>query len=112
MAVHKVLAQLESAATTAETLYTVPAATIAKLTRINLANITASDITVRLAIRPAGATLANKHYLLYGATIPANDALSLSLDGVYLQKTDVVTVYASGANALCSTLWGSEGAER
>jgi hypothetical protein len=43
-----------------------------------------------------GATLANEHYIAYGATCPANDMIALTL-GLTLAATDVVTVYASSA---------------
>jgi hypothetical protein len=71
-----------------------------------VANRDTSSATYRIAIRPAGATIANQHYIAYGATVPANDTISLTL-GVTLATTDVITVYASTAN-LSVNIFGAE----
>jgi long-subunit fatty acid transport protein len=59
-----------------------------------------------VAIRPAGATLANSHYLAYDASLPANDTTILTI-GITLAATDVVTVYAGSANVAFG-LYGCE----
>jgi long-subunit fatty acid transport protein len=48
-------------------------------------------------VRPAGASIANQHYLVYDSAIPANDSITLTL-GLSLAATDVVSVYAGNAN--------------
>lgn len=93
---YKVLGQANPAATTATTLYTAPGATSAVISTINVCNQAASSATFRIAVRPAGATLAAAHYLAYDVTIAANDSIALTL-GITLAATDVVTVYASSA---------------
>lgn len=103
--VYKVLGQSNPAATTATTLYTVPAATSAVCSTLSVANLGVST-TFRIAIRPAGATLANQHYIVYDSAINAGSAVYLTL-GVSLATTDVVTVYAGTAN-LAFSLFGSE----
>ena len=62
--VYKVLGQSNPAATTATTLYTVPAATSTVVSTIVVANLGVSG-TYRIAIRPAGAALASSHYIAY-----------------------------------------------
>jgi hypothetical protein len=57
-------------------------------------------------VRPAGATLANEHYIAYDSTVGANDSTMLTI-GITLAATDVVTVYASTAN-LSFSAFGSE----
>lgn len=104
--VYKVLGQSNPAATTATTLYTVPASTSTVVSTINVCNQSASNDTFRIAIRPAGETLAAKHYIAYGTSIPANDSISLTI-GITLATTDVVTIYAGTAN-LSFNLFGSE----
>jgi glucose-6-phosphate dehydrogenase assembly protein OpcA len=104
--VYKVLGQSNPAATTATTLYTVPAATEAIISTIVIANLTATAATFRIAIRPNGATLANSQYIAYDITVGASDSTALTL-GVTLDATDIVTVYASTAN-LTFTAFGSE----
>lgn len=103
---YKVLGQSAPAATTATTLYTVPSATEAVVSTISVCNRSSTSATFRIAVRPAGATLANQHYLVYDATIVSNDTKALTI-GVTLAATDVVTVYASTAN-LSFSLFGSE----
>ena len=72
---YKVLGTSNPAATTATTLYTVPAATSAIVSTINVCNQAASSGAFRIAIRPAGATLAANHYIAYDTSIPANDSI-------------------------------------
>jgi glucose-6-phosphate dehydrogenase assembly protein OpcA len=102
----KVLGQSAPSATTATTLYTVPADTSAVVSTIVVANRTISDATYRIAIRPAGATLANQHYIAYNVTVGAGDSTTLTL-GITLAATDVVTIYASTAD-LSFNIFGSE----
>ena len=94
---YKVLGTSNPAATTATTLYTVPAATSTIVSTINICNQAATSGTFRLAVRPAGATLANSHYIAYDTPIPGNDSIALTM-GITLATTDVITVYASSAN--------------
>jgi glucose-6-phosphate dehydrogenase assembly protein OpcA len=103
---YKVLGQSNPSATTATTLYTVPAATQAVISTIVIANLTATAATFRIAVRPAGATLANSQYIAYDITVGASDSTALTL-GVTMNTTDVLTVYASTAN-LTFTAFGSE----
>ena len=104
--VYKVLGQSNPSATTATTLYTVPAATSAVVSTISVANLTGTAATFRIAIRPGGATLANQHYLAYDVTVAASDTTVMTL-GITLATTDVITVYASTAN-LAFSAFGSE----
>ena len=103
---YKVLGQSNPSATTATTLYTVPAATQAVVSTIVIANLAASSATFRIAVRVAGATLANSQYVAYDVTVGASDSTALTL-GITLGATDVITVYASTAN-LTFTAFGSE----
>jgi glucose-6-phosphate dehydrogenase assembly protein OpcA len=104
--VYKVLGQSNPSATTATTLYTVPATTSTVVSTINVCNQGATADTFRIAIRPAGETLAAKHYIAYNTAIPAYDSISLTI-GITLATTDVVTVYA-GTSTLSFNLFGSE----
>jgi glucose-6-phosphate dehydrogenase assembly protein OpcA len=103
---YKVLGQSAPSATTATTLYTVPSATQAVVSTIAVSNRAATSATYRIAIRPAGATLANEHYIAYDSTVAANDSTMLTI-GITLAATDVITVYASTANTSFSA-FGSE----
>ena len=103
---YKVLGQSNPSATTATTLYTVPSETSAVVSTISICNQAGTSGTYRIAVRPAGATLEAKHYLVYGATVAASDSVLLTL-GVTLAATDVITVYGSSANMSFSA-FGSE----
>ena len=103
---YKVLGQSAPAATTNTTLYTVPAATSAVISTLVVANRAATAATYRIAIRPAGATLANQHYIAYDVTVGAGDSTTLTL-GITLAATDIITVYGSTANFSFSA-FGSE----
>jgi hypothetical protein len=104
--VYKVLAQLAPSATTATTLYTVPSATSTVISTITVCNRGTSAASYRIAVRPAGATLANEDYLAYDVAIAANDTTVLTI-GITLGDTDVITAYASTAN-LSIGVFGSE----
>ena len=103
---YKVLGQSNPAATTATTLYTVPSATQAIVSTISVCNQASTAATFRIAVRPAGASLAAQHYIVYGATVPASDSSMITV-GLTLAATDVVTIYASSAN-LSFNAYGSE----
>lgn len=103
---YKVLAQSAPAATTATDLYTVGAGKSAVISTLVVANRAATSATYRVAVRPAGAALANQHYIAYDITVGASDSTTLTI-GITLAATDVVTVYASTAN-LSFSAFGSE----
>ena len=104
--VYKVLGQSYPTAQTATTLYTVPAANSAVISTLNICNLATSNGSFRIAVRPAGAALANSHYLAYDTAIPASDSIALTM-GMTLGNTDVVTVYTVSGN-LTFNLFGSE----
>jgi hypothetical protein len=94
---YKVLGQSAPGATAATALYTVPSATEALVSSVAVCNRAGTDATYRISIRPAGATLANEHYLVYDSTASANDTVIFTI-GITLAATDVLEVYASSAN--------------
>lgn len=103
---YKVLGQSAPSATTATTLYTVPASTQAVVSTITVCNRGSSSGTYRVAVRPAGASLANQHYLAYDVSLVAKATDTFTL-GVTVEATDVITVYASSADFSFSA-FGSE----
>lgn len=105
---YKVLGQSKPAADTATTLYTVPtgAGNYAVVSSLVVNNISADTTNVRVAIRPAGETLENKHYILYGNGVSPFSSQVFTI-GITLAATDVVTIYDLGGK--CSfNLFGSE----
>jgi hypothetical protein len=84
----------------------VPSSTSAVLSTISVCNRDTGSGTFRIAIRPAGASIANQHYVVYDAALGANSTATFTL-GVTLATTDVVTVRASTADFSFSA-FGSE----
>ena len=88
-----------SVGTGATTVYTVPSATVAVTVGLNIANVTANQITVD--VQAAGA------YLIKDTPIPAGAGLSV-LDGkIILETTDtliVTTNAAASADVILSVL--------
>jgi hypothetical protein len=103
---YKVLGQVAPSATTATSLYTVPAATEAVISTVVVANRVGTDATYRISVRPDGETLANKHYIAYDVTVGGSDSTTITL-GITMNATDVLEVYASTAD-LSFNAFGSE----
>lgn len=102
---YKVLGQSAPSATTNTTLYAVPAATSAVCSTLVVCN-RGTSTTFRVAVRPAGASLADSHYLVYDGLLNQYESVFLTI-GISLAATDVVTVYAGTANTTFG-LFGSE----
>lgn len=102
----KVLGQQAPSAATLTTLYTVPALTSTVVSSLVVANRSATATTFRIAIRPAGAAIANQHYLYYDVSIQGNDTFIATI-GVSLATTDVISVY----NTLATVSFNAFGQE-
>jgi len=103
---YKVLGQVNPAATTATTAYTVPSATETVISTITAANLGPAPAIYRIAVRPNGAVLENKHFIVYDSTVAPQSTDTLTI-GMTLDATDVVTVYANTAT-MAFNLFGSE----
>lgn len=102
---YKVLGQVAPAATTLTSLYTAPAATSAVCSTLCVANRGIST-TFRVAVRPAGAALGPKHYIVHDGILNQYESVFLTL-GISLAATDVVDVYA-GTATVSFSLFGCE----
>ena len=103
---YKVLGQEAPAAASAVALYTVPSATEAVISTISVCNYGSSAGSFRMNIQPDGEALTNKNYLVYDASVAANDTLFLTV-GATMDANDVLGVYASTASFSFSA-FGSE----
>jgi len=103
---YKVLGQSAPSATTNTDVYTVGSGKQATVSTITVCNRSTTAATYRIAIRVAGATIANEDYIAYDAPIGSNDSVTWTI-GVTLSAADVVTVYASTAN-LSVNIFGAE----
>jgi glucose-6-phosphate dehydrogenase assembly protein OpcA len=98
---YKPLGQLDLTDATLTTLYTCPSSTETVISTVILANRASSADTFRLAVRPDGEAIADKHYLAYDVPVAANDSTTLTL-GITLEATDVLSVAAGGTASLVS----------
>lgn len=94
---YRVLGQSNPSATTATSLYTVPAATQTIVSTVTVCNQSATAGTYRIAVRVGGGALAASQYVTYDVSLSGNATDTLTL-GLTLGATDVITVYASTAN--------------
>lgn len=101
----KVLGQVSVAAATDTTLYTVPGSTQTVVSDITVANRSTAT-TIRIAIRPAGAAIANQHYIAFDLPIGDNEVIEIG-KGITLGATDVVTVRAAAATVTFN-IYGQE----
>jgi hypothetical protein len=92
--IYKILGQSNPALTSSTDLYTVPAATSAVCSTLNIANLAVSSSTFRIAVIPSGSSLQAKNYLAYDTVVPANDSIGLTI-GVTLGQYDKIQVYSS-----------------
>lgn len=104
---YKVLGQSNPAVQTYTTLYTVPAATQAVISTISICNAnSSSNANYSIAVRPAGETIAARHFLTSNNVVGTLDTIMLTV-GLTLGNTDVVTVWTTSPN-IAFGLYGSE----
>ena len=105
---YKILGQLEPTQATLSTVYTVPtgAGNYAVISTINVANRGVDPASIRIACRPAGATIEDKHYIVYDSIISGSTTQAYTI-GITLAATDVVDVYSSNSDTAFN-LFGSE----
>lgn len=103
---YKVLGQINPIANTLTTAYTVPSATQTVVSTVTVCNLANTAATFSLAVQPANAVIANKHYINYQTTLPANDTIALTL-GITLGNTDVVSANCS-TSTVSVNVFGSE----
>lgn len=93
---YKVLGQITPSAASATTLYTVPSATQTVVSTLIACNQDSAVCSIRVAIRPDGASIESKHYLVYEATLAARQTITFTL-GITADASDVLTVQSSNA---------------
>ncbi len=85
------------AAATLTALYTVPVSTTTMLSRIIIANRSATPTTFRIALLPSGVavgSVANEHYIAYDIPIGANDSINFPI-GAGLETGVTIACYAT-----------------
>lgn len=104
---YKVLGQSNPSATTETALYTPSGSSAAVVSTLAICNQAGTSATYRIIVRKNGdATTGAANYIVYGATVAANDSTFLTL-GITLENGASLRVYASTAN-LSFSAFGSE----
>jgi len=103
---YRVLGQINPAANTQTTIYTVPAATSTIVSTVSICNTNSVATSFSLAVQPAGAALTTKNYINFNTPLPANDTITLTI-GMTLGNTDVISANAASGNVAFS-VFGSE----
>ena len=103
---YKVLGQSEPAADTLTTVYTVPTATEAVVANICVTNLGNSPAAIRIAVRPNGDAIADKHYIVYDTGIDMYSYEFLTMP-ITLDANDVISVYSS-TGSVAFNVFGSE----
>jgi len=106
--VYKRLGAIASTGTigTADTLYTVPAATAAVVSTISICNTAATTATYRIAVSTT-TSFVTAGYLVYGATVPANDTVFITI-GATLDATNKYLLCSASAATVSFSAFGSE----
>lgn len=104
--VYKVLGQALPAENTLTTAYTVPSSTNTIVGLITVCNLGPSVTTYRIAVRVNGASLEEKQYLFYDASIAPQDTINVT-QPVTLNAGDIVSV-ESFSGLVSFNLFGSE----
>lgn len=89
----KILGQLAPTAATLSTLYTSTGASV--ITGLTVANRGTVTDHFRVALRPGGEAVADKHYVYYDIPVGGGDAFLADLSmGLPLADDDIVSVYS------------------
>lgn len=102
---YKILGQSKPSATTNTTLYTVPPSTSSVVSTLIICNDSATPTVYRIAIASSASPSASE-YIIYGAAVPANDSVFLTL-GMTIEQNKQIVVYSASANLIFSA-FGSE----
>ena len=112
---YKVLGQSNPAATTATTLYTVPSAKSAVISSLTVCNQASTAATFRVAVRPAGATLAatvNQGPISKVVVVESADFASHGVPAVADALAQIVKEHSPKALLVASHAFGKEVAAR
>lgn len=104
--IYKVLGQINPTQDVLTTAYTVPALTQTIVSTVAVCNQSSSPVSFSIAVRPAGASIQNRHYINYNTPILPYDTVTLTL-GLTLGNTDVISCSAN-SSSLSFNIFGSE----
>lgn len=92
-----ILAQLDAAVATSETLYDCPRQTMVDDVVLTFCNRGAAADAVRISIAKAGIALGNEQYFYYDFPVAANDTFMSSI-GAVMRAGDILRCYSTTGN--------------
>jgi len=87
-------------------MYAVPTSTQVAISTIVVCNTASTAATYRIGIGAASTTLALNEHLVYGATVPANDSIFLTI-GATMTTTAKYLNYSSSASTVTFAAFGA-----
>lgn len=108
----KILASGQVPATTATTIYTVPASSAVKIATFGIVNTTSAAVTVTASVVPSGGAIDGTHQVLSNYSLAAYDTISsedvLSIvKGAFLDAGAFIAITAGTATAVDYLLTGA-----
>ncbi len=104
----KILTSGQVAGTGATTIYTVPAASAVKVTSAVLANVSASAVTVTVAVVPSGQSVDGTRTIVSAYPLAAGDSTVLTeLVGALLDTGAFISITASAGTAINYLITGA-----
>jgi hypothetical protein len=106
--VGKILASGQVPTTGATIVYTVPASSAAKIASAVLCNVTASAVTVTVAVVPSGQSVDGTRTILSAYSLAAGDSTSVTeLVGAFMDAGAFISITASAGAAVNYLLTGA-----
>jgi hypothetical protein len=103
---YKILGQINPSANTVSNVYVVPSSTSTVVSTIAICNLSGTATRFSLAVRPTNEALANKHYLTFNTSLPANDTIKLTW-GITLGQNNTIVANVESSSVSISA-FGSE----
>lgn len=99
------IASGQLSATTATTIYTVPASSRSKVASLSVTNTSAAAVTVTVSVVPSGGTVDGTHAVLSGYSLAAGDTIChedviAAVKGAMLPTGSFISLTAGTANVL------------
>lgn len=94
---YKVLGQINPLGNTLTNVYVVPSYYNTVISTLAICNQASSNTTFSLAVQPRANAISAQHYIVYNATIPANETIPYTI-GITLGPGDVLSANIGSPN--------------
>ena len=94
---YKILGQVNPTANTLSNVYVTPNATEGVVNSIVISNLSATNSSFSLVVRPVDEALDDKHYIVRGCVVPGSDTLTMTLS-LTLQNNVILAANTNSSN--------------